>query len=452
MRLTIFCLSIAALTLPQLSVAAEPTAAQRCASLAAYIWEPGFRETGIAWDKIDIKAAQPACETANIETPHHPPTLYRLARVYLQQKAFAKALPLLLEAAEAGYATAQTAYGTAFMNGDVPPDYPLAHRWLTAAADAGNPVAKANLAIMYSGSYGLPADRDRYVSLQLEAASAGVDFAQHNVGLIYERGLAVEPDLMVAEGWYRLASAQDLTIAHRSLGQLLSRTASNQAVYDEAICLLRLASDQGDAQAATFLGTMYRDGVGHAPDLTLAREAYELGYQNGDSYAAHQLDHLHEFGKGVPVDKQRALGYFLQAAWLGSAPAQYRVGFFIRSGLGGSIADDATALAWFLKAAYQGNTSAQFAAAELYQYRFADEPAPLYDPDKALYLYDIAARSGDLRAALRAASLYAGNNDYQTAQAYVMHVLENGDDAMIEEAMETIEEINFAKHGIKLPV
>jgi TPR repeat protein len=453
MRILIAGLSIAVLALSP-AQGAEPSAGDQCAALAAYIWEPGFRETGIAWDKIDVNAALPVCRAAQGESPHDPPTLFRLARIYLQVKNFDLALPLLLEASEAGYAPAQTAYGTAYMRGDMgQPDHLVAFRWLKAASQNGNPVAKANLGIMYLGRHSIPMNAELYAQLQLEAAEAGVDFAQDNVGWMYEHGYVLGYDPVLAEAWYRLAAAQDFLPAKRSLGQFLSRSGDTLGDYDEAFGLLTSAAALGDGPSATQVGWMHSGGVGRPVDFELAREAYEEGLRLGDPAAAYLLGDIYEWGRGVPADRDRAFPYYLQGAWLGHAAAQARVGFFVRSGLGGAPNDDAAALAWFVRAAEQGNVFAQVSAAEMYRYRFHDEPVPAYhDPQKARYWYEAAARAGDLGARLEMAIYLVGEGDFETARTYIEDVLQNGDEMMVERAHHTIEIIQFLRRAEKLPV
>lgn len=434
--------------------AAPATAIDRCAELAAYIWEPGFRETGIAWDKIDEEAALPVCLAAQLEAPHDPPTLFRLARIYLQQKDFDRALPLLLEAAEAGHAAAQAAYGTAYMRGDMgQPDHLLAFRWLTAAAEQGNPVGKANLGVMYLGRHSIPQNPERYAQLQLEAAEAGMDFAQNNVGWMYENGYVVAYDLARAEGWYRLAVAQDYLAGKRSLGQLLSRWGDTPGDYEEAFALLTEAAALGDGPSATQIGLMYSDGVGRPQDFELAREAYEKGLRLGDPVAGYLLGDLYEWGRGVERDRDRAFPYYLQAAWFGHARAQWRVAFFVQGGFGGAIRDDATALAWYVRAAEQGVVSAQVSAAEMYRYRTNGETVPAhYDAEKARYWYDVAARAGHLGARLEMAIYLVGEGDFETARAYIEDVLARGDEMMVKQAHYTIEIIQFLRAAEKLPV
>lgn len=445
---------VAALAALGSAQAAESKAGDRCAALAAYIWEPGFRETGIGWDKIDEEAALPVCTAALAEAPHDPPTLFRLARIYLQQKNFDRALPLLLEASEAGYAPAQAAYGTAYMRGDMgQPDHLLAFRWLTAAAEQGNPVGKANLGVMYAGDHSIPANPERFVQLTFEAAEAGADFAQNNVGWIYEQGYVLDHDPALAEAWYRLALGQGYLPARASLGRLLSRSGDTPEDHEEGFALLTAAAADGDGTSATQIGFIHSGGVTRPQDFALARTAYEEGLRLGDPPAAYLLGDLYEWGRGVPRDRERAFAYYLQAAWLGHAMAQYRVGFFVHHGWGGTPRDDATALAWFVRAAEQGHVLAQVSAAGMYRDLFQGHPVPAYhDPEKARYWYLTAARAGHLGARLEAAIYLVGEGDFETARTYIEDVLARGDEMMVKQAHYTIEIIQFLRAAEKLPV
>ncbi|WEK05124.1 MAG: tetratricopeptide repeat protein [Candidatus Devosia phytovorans] len=451
MRNLILALSLL-MTAPTVSLAAERSAEQDCADLAAYIWEPGFRETGVAWDKIDVAAAMPVCVTAHANAPEHAPTQYRLGRIYLQQDDFERALPLLLESAEAGYAPAQTAYGTLFMDGKQTADYPLAFHWLSAAAAQNNPVAKANLGILYYHGQGVAADTEVYIRLQVEAAQAGADFAQYHVGDLFEIGFGVEQDMLRAEAWYRLAAAQGHMLAQRRLGKMLGRRDRAVEEHTEAIGLLTAAAEQGDGSAATHLGWMLAEGIGTDSNLALARERYDQGLRLGDFGAARFLGHLYEYGKGVEVDHRIALANYLLAAWAGDMDAQYKVGVYISAGRGGILRDRAAGLQWYLRAAQQGHVEAQMGAAQAYTIRFHDQPAPLYDAEQGHYWYVVAAANGNLKAALQAALIYAGKRDFATANAYVVHVMESGDAEMVEEAMHTIDAINMVRYGTKMPV
>jgi TPR repeat protein len=430
----------------------SPNAIEQCAKLAAYIWEPGYRDTGVDWDGINLVSALPACETAHAAAPEDTPTTYRLARVHFQRHDFDKAVPLMLQASEEGYAPAQAAYGTAFLTGNgVDRDYAVAFQWLSAAARNGDPTGKANLGRMYDGKYGIPANRNLFMSLQLEAAHAGVDFAQYNVAQNYYAGYGIKQDLGAAKWWYRLAANQGHILAQRTLALILNAEAVGTEDYDEPFRLLSAAAGAGDAQATTVLGTMYLRGWGTAVDLPKARDLYQQGYELGDSEAARLLGNVFEFGRGVPADQEQALGYYLQSANMGNTEAQYRVGHFVSQGLGGSIKDQAAALVWFLKAANQGNLQAQIRAAEIYEYKLAGQLAPLYDTEKALYWYDLAARSGSLEATLRAARLYAFKYEFETAESYVTHVLQYGDDTLKAEAQRMLETVQFVRRTRRMP-
>lgn len=124
--------------------------------------------------------------------------------------------------------------------------------------------------------------------------------------------------------------------------------------YGDAVRIYRELADRGDVTAQGSLGWMYSVGRGVEQDLEQAENWYSQAAEHGDAYAQNGLGNIHtrqgehekalpwykkaarqgyspaiyrlaviyEFGRGVPIDKQRAIELFKQAYEMGNMKAQ----------------------------------------------------------------------------------------------------------------------------------
>ena len=159
-------------------------------------------------------------------------------------------------------------------------------------------------------------NRSAFVQLQ-DAATQGDPAAGTVLGVMYQNGKGVTPNLPLAFHWYRLA-------AH-----------------------------QGYAPAQTNLGFMYQQGQGVTPNLPLAVHWYRLAAQQGDAVAQFNLGNMYNNGKGVTQNLPLAVHWYQLAAHQGYAPAQDNLGIMYAKGRG-VTQNFPTAVHWFQLAARQG--------------------------------------------------------------------------------------------------
>ncbi|KAE9354847.1 hypothetical protein PF008_g4340 [Phytophthora fragariae] len=94
-------------------------------------------------------------------------------------------------------------------------------RWLTKAADAGDPTAKSRLGEYYSlGKGGVEKNQTRAVQYYKEAATAGIVTAQFNLGYLYLTGNGVLEDALQAEALFRKAAEKGFVMAMVNLAQM----------------------------------------------------------------------------------------------------------------------------------------------------------------------------------------------------------------------------------------
>lgn len=130
---------------------------------------------------------------------------------------------------------------------------------------------------------------------------------------------------------------------------------------------LRLAAEQGDAEAQYKLVDSYNSGEGVVQDkgesVKWLRKAAEQGYVE----AQYKLADCYYDGEGVVQDREEAVKWYRKAAEQGHAAAQFSLGVCYRYGFGVSR-DKKEAEKWLRKAAEQGDVAAK---AMLIQLKFS---------------------------------------------------------------------------------
>lgn len=313
------------------AAAAQSFSYQRCDLLAGHPQEPGHEGRGVEWDRVDAAPALAACRAALAESPDAPEVQYRLARTLMQVKRYAEAFPMMLEAAEAGYGPAQTAYGTAYLgNQGVEVDYAVAFEWLTRAAEANHPIGQFNLGLMFDEGWGMPADFQQAEILYMRSAEQGYPRAIQNLGLLYERG-----EVGVPRNW------------------------------EASFALFQRAERMGIAPALTALARAHAYGRGTPQDDAEAfrwwSRAAAAGYANANLEVARALLN----GHGVEADTAAATQVYRHAATSGYTPAQVDLGRLLLSE-SGDAAQIAEGIDWLKRAGEAGNLEGYQYLAEHY--------------------------------------------------------------------------------------
>lgn len=271
-------------------------------------------------------------------------------------KDLKKALPEMMEAirdaAKKGDLEAQLSLASAYMKGTggVTQDYALAIHWYRKAAEQDSPVARFNL------------------------------------GLCYDEGLGVEPDIQRALEYYRAAADANLLPAQLNAAITLMQLQRP----DEAVPYFKLAADGGNTVARREYGRclLLGKGVEQAP-----RAAVEVLLQAADANDTEALILLADAYNGqyppLQRDARRVFDYLWQAAALDSPEALSKVGFCYESGIG-VVKDTETAVRWYRKAAELGHAPAMVNLAHCY---LRGRGLPM-DPEQAAQWYRRGAEAG----------------------------------------------------------
>ena len=83
------------------------------------------------------------------------------------------------------------------------------------------------------------------------------------------------------------------------------------------------AAKGGDAQAQTYVGEIYEQGMGVEPDFASAAQWYAKAAEQGDSRAMINLGALYETGRGVTKDLTRAMNLYREASGITDGVLEY---------------------------------------------------------------------------------------------------------------------------------
>ncbi|MBT4118759.1 MAG: trypsin-like serine protease [Rhodospirillaceae bacterium] len=158
--------------------------------------------------------------------------------------------------------------------------------------------------------------------------------------------------------------------------------------YATALREFRPLAEQGDPEAQTRLGDMYRYGFGVPLNLESAKRWYKLAVQHlrplaeqGDADAQRHLGSMYFAGKGVPRNLEFAMKWYRISAEQGNAVAQYELGYAYSHQLGWQTKqagyaysngelfpqDEKIAVRWYKLSAKQGYAHAQFTMGQRYR-------------------------------------------------------------------------------------
>jgi len=154
-----------------------------------------------------------------------------------------------------------------------------------ARANAGDPIAQYNVAVLYARGEGLAQDYGSANAWFLKAAETGNLAAQFNLGVMYQRGLGVQQDHVEAVRWYRKAAEHRYAPAEYNLAIAY---AEGQGTPKDPVAAARwyhLAATQGLTAAMINFAILYEKGEGVERSPIDAYAWYHAAAQRGDGIA-----------------------------------------------------------------------------------------------------------------------------------------------------------------------
>ncbi|XP_073676895.1 death ligand signal enhancer [Garra rufa] len=157
----------------------------------------------------------------------------------------------------------------------------------------------------------------------LASAQHNYSKAQFNVGVCYEKGRGVQPDLSKAVHYYRCAAAAGHRQAqYRCAKLLLNSRGQQRSETDEAVALkfLQAAADAGLTEAQVYLGVVLSQRSDCDEEKCV--HYFRMAAESGDAAALVCLAQCYETGFGVSPCDQTAVSLYHQAAAKGNQQAR----------------------------------------------------------------------------------------------------------------------------------
>jgi TPR repeat protein len=163
----------------------------------------------------------------------------------------AQRLAYFQRGAQAGDPEAELQLAILYAKGEgVAQDYAIAATWFRAAAEQGLPRAQYDLGVLYDRGRGVPADPVQAVSWYLKAAEGKYPLAQYNLAVAYTKGEGTRQDSTEAALWYRRAAGQGVVQAMVNLGMLYERGEGVSVSPVDAYAWYLAAGRRGNQPAA----------------------------------------------------------------------------------------------------------------------------------------------------------------------------------------------------------
>ncbi|WP_241159417.1 MULTISPECIES: sel1 repeat family protein [unclassified Desulfovibrio] len=151
-------------------------------------------------------------------------------------------------------------------------------------------------------------------------AEEGDGQAMNNLGVLYDQGQGVEPDVGRALHWFAKAAEAGNASGMSNYGRMLEQGRGMEANPAEAARWFDLAARQGQPEAQYNLGFLYEHGRGVPRDDAAAAAWYSRAASQRQREALGRLGHFYRVGRGVAVNPQRA-SLLLYAAAMEGLPA-----------------------------------------------------------------------------------------------------------------------------------
>ncbi len=215
------------------------------------------------------------------------------------RNGYEKAFKLVKPYADKGDAAAQNLIGELYQHGRfVKQDLPKAVKLFRLSADQGNHHAQHSLGVMYQNGRGVKPDILETAKLFKLSAKQANRNAQHALGLMYQNGQGVKQDPLEAIKWILKSAKSGYSNSQKSLRQI------NHLKW------VKLAAEQADINAQTFMGASYYLGLNVAKNYTEAAKWYTKAAEQGSVVAQNIIGAMNEKGKGVPEDYAKAAMWY----------------------------------------------------------------------------------------------------------------------------------------------
>ncbi len=213
-------------------------------------------------------------------------------------------------------------------------NFPAARSATIKLCDSGDGWGCAQAADSFRKGLGGGMDYTRAVELARKGCQGSVTEACVILGILYEKGQAIEPDKQSAARLYRDACAQGNLRGCADLGNLYQSGAGVPQDYAQARSLFHKACDGGEMVGCSNLGLMDANGIGSARDPAQAFSFYRKACVGGETAGCYNLGILYQNGDSVGKDVTQAVSFYRKACEGGEMRGCAKLGVMYQSGSG----------------------------------------------------------------------------------------------------------------------
>lgn len=209
-------------------------------------------------------------------------------------------------------------------------DHEAALAVIRPEAEAGHPRAMNVLADAYDSGRGVEQDVRMALIWWERAAEAGDPRAPLNIALVHLDGLdGAAPDHALARDWLERSVARGYGPAMARLGRMLEHGEGGPVDLPGALDLYRRGQEAGSDWAFEYEAHLHRTGTGVPENLARARELFAAAAGMGLAQSMNNLAVMLRDGMGGPADPDGAEAQFRAASELGYALADLNLAEFL---------------------------------------------------------------------------------------------------------------------------
>jgi TPR repeat protein len=213
--------------------------------------------------------------------------------------------------------------------------------------------------------------KNQGVELISKAGKQQHPLALYELGLMYERGVDMVQDLPKAFEYFRAAEKAGFKEAEIKLAKAYAGGIGTTRNYKLAIYYYSKLSERATETHDKILYAYRIAGMYAAMDQNLyATEIFKwikISGELGDTYGQIYMANAYSKGKGVEINNQEAMKWFLLAAATGSVPAMEQIGYSYANGTMGNTRDYRKSVEWYTKAAESGSATAAWNLGYIYK-------------------------------------------------------------------------------------
>ncbi len=301
-----------------------------------------------------IELLIPAAEAGNLLAIHSLGFMYTEGMGV--EKDGEKGMELIKKAAEAGLQRSQEALAAAYIEGGhgVPQDTSKAIIWMEKAAAQGGDDIIVAVVNFFTYTAENPA---RALYWLEEGAKQGIATCQSELGYRLMEGIGTEIDKEKGLIWTQKAADQEFPEAIGNLSvYYLDPPSGKGPDYAQVFKWAQKGALLNDATACNSYGLCLLEGWETEQDAEKGIAYLKKAAEQDDPNALRNLATVYRTGKyGVAQNMEKAIAYSIEAAELGMADSMLDLGLIYMDGIGGVTVDAQKGYYWTKKAAEAGN-------------------------------------------------------------------------------------------------